>query len=111
MPMFCVIYRWRLHAGMEDAFVAAWARLTDAIRARRRGLGSRLHRTGDQLWLAYAQWPDRGTWEAAGAAESPDPGARAAMAAAIAERFDPILLDTVSDRLVALAAGTSETPR
>jgi hypothetical protein len=110
MVSFCVIYRWRLHAGMEDAFVAAWERLTDAIRERRHGLGSRLHRAGDQLWLAYAQWPDRATWEAAGAAESPDPDAGAALAAAIAERFDPILLETISDRLAALPAGSPGAP-
>ena len=49
--MFCVIYRWRLKPGHDDDFVAAWARLTRAIRDGRGGLGSRLHRSDDGLWV------------------------------------------------------------
>jgi hypothetical protein len=29
--MFIVLYRWRLHPGMEDSFVAAWSRITGAV--------------------------------------------------------------------------------
>jgi heme-degrading monooxygenase HmoA len=98
--MFCVIYRWRLKPGTEDAFVQAWRRLTRAIRERRGGLGSRLHRGGDGLWVAYAQWPDRAAWEAASLRDSADPEAAAIMADAVAERLEPIAVEAVADLLV-----------
>ncbi len=60
--MFCVIYRFVVHPGQEDAFVAAWAGLTDLIYTHRGSLGSRLHRAAGQSFIAYAQWPDRATW-------------------------------------------------
>ena len=59
---FAVIYRWRVHPGMEESFTAAWETLTRGIREGRGGLGSRLHRAEDGTWVAYAQWPDRATW-------------------------------------------------
>lgn len=98
--MFCVIYRWRVEAGHEAEFIDAWSRLTRAIRDGRGGLGSRLHRTEDGLWLAYAQWPDRAAWEAAGERETADPEAAARMRTAIAERFEPLPLEAVADLLV-----------
>jgi quinol monooxygenase YgiN len=98
--MLCVIYRWRLKPGREDEFVAAWERLTRAIRDHRGGLGSRLHRAENGLWVAYAQWPDRATWESARDRETADPKAAAAMAEAVAERAEPLLLDVVADLLV-----------
>jgi quinol monooxygenase YgiN len=98
--MFCVIYRWQLKPGREDDFLAAWERLTRAIRDDRDGLGSRLHRAENGLWVAYAQWPDRATWEAAQERESPDPDATAAMAETVAERDEPLLLEAVADLLV-----------
>jgi len=96
---FAVIYRWRLRAGSEDAFVEAWATLTRAIRDRRGGRGSRLHRAEDGTWVAYARWPDRPTWERARAAEAADPDAAAAMSGAVAESFPPVTLDIVADLL------------
>ena len=97
---FAVMYRWRLHAGREEAFTRAWADVTRAIRAERGGLGSRLHRAEDGTWVAYAQWPDRATWEAAQGAPSAAPAdAAATMGEAIAERFTPVLLDPVADLL------------
>ena len=98
--MFCVIYRWQLKPGREDDFVAAWERLTRAIRNDRGGLGSRLHRADDGLWVAYAQWPDRATWESAQRRESANPDAAAAMAETVAERDEPLLLEAVADLLV-----------
>lgn len=97
---FCVIYRWRVVPGREQQFQEAWETLTQEIRAHEGGLGSRLHRAADGTWVAYAQWPDRGTWEAAG----PDTDrARAAMEllyAAVEKRMEPTLLEPVADYLV-----------
>lgn len=97
---FAVIYRWRLRAGMEEQFQTAWAKLTEAIRDERGGLGSRLHRADDGSWVAYAQWPDRETWERSQASESAAAVASAMMAAAVENSTAPVALDPVADLLV-----------
>ena len=61
--MFCVIYRWEVGPENEARFVEIWSKLTKLIRANCHSLGSRLHREGEKTLLAYAQWPDRATWE------------------------------------------------
>lgn len=63
--MFIALYRWKLIEGQEDRFKEGWHRRTQEIRRKCGSLGSRLHRAEDGTWLAYAQWPDRETWEAA----------------------------------------------
>ena len=52
---FCVVYRFKVRPGLETEFEAAWAKLTKACKRDRGGLGSRLHRAEDGLWVAYAQ--------------------------------------------------------
>jgi len=94
------LYRWRLHADHEAAFVAAWTRVTIALR-QRGSFGSRLHRGDDGLYYGYAQWPDDATRLAAFAVDDPSLAAdQATMQAAIAERFPPTLLTPVADLLV-----------
>lgn len=98
---FMVIYRWRLNPGKEQQFLDCWTRNTPIIAERCGGLGSRLHRAEDGTWLAYAQWPDRATWERSYAV--PDwrteaEGRRSAEA--VAETFPRILLEPVADLLV-----------
>jgi hypothetical protein len=61
--MFVVLYRWRIKAGHEDEFRAAWQRATERIADRYGAFGSRLHLVDDGSWLAYAQWPDRARWQ------------------------------------------------
>lgn len=104
---FCVIYRFRVDPERADAFVDAWSRLTHAIREAFGGLGSRLHRDSEGIWVAYAQWPDRATWERARERASPDSDASAVMAEAIQERFEPIYLDPVVDLLTLCEAGSA----
>jgi len=97
---FAVLYRWHLHPGREDSFIQAWTTITEAFKEQRGALGSRLHHADDGTWVAYAQWPDRGAWEASGQLGSVDPAASLAMSEAIAESFEPILMQPVCDRLV-----------
>jgi heme-degrading monooxygenase HmoA len=59
-----LIYRWRVLPGRDEAFIRAWARLTEIIYEREGSLGSRLHRVDEGTYLAYAQWPSREVWEA-----------------------------------------------
>ena len=63
--MFAVIYRWRVIAGLEAQFEAGWAAGTEAIAREFGGWGSRLHKAGEGVYVAYAQWPDEATWKKA----------------------------------------------
>jgi quinol monooxygenase YgiN len=101
---FAVIYRWKLKPGRQRDFLAGWRRATAAIRGARGGLGSRLHRTPDGTWLAYAQWPDRATWEASRAQGTADSEAAALMHDSIEEQLPPILLEPIADLLELLPA-------
>ena len=100
MPGFAVIYRWRLKAGMETQFIEAWSRMTELYVAHRGGLGSRLHKGPDGIWVAYAQWPSAQARSAAFAGQSLDPSAGARMQEAVAEAFEEILLEPVADYLI-----------
>lgn len=61
--MFAVIYRFVLKENQEEKFIHAWAEMTKLIKQYEGGLGSRLHHEKENTYLAYAQWPDRKTWE------------------------------------------------
>ena len=63
--MFAVIYRWRVIPGLEAQFEEGWRAGTERIAAEFGGWGSRLHRAEDGAFIAYAQWPDKATWEKA----------------------------------------------
>ncbi len=107
-PGLVVLYRWRLAAGREPEFTAAWRDATEALLARG-SLGSRLHQGDDGLWYGYAQWPDAETRRAAfsgadvsgaasaGATTDPSPSTR--MRACVVESFPEVLLTPVADLL------------
>jgi hypothetical protein len=63
--MFAVSYRWKLISEREAQFEEGWRAGTVAIAKEFGGWGSRLHRGDDGTVFAYAQWPDRATWERA----------------------------------------------
>ena len=98
-PGLAVIYRFRLHAGAEETFVAAWSRITQVLQAERGGLGSRLHRGPEGVWYAYAQWPSAEARSAAFALGPIDAEAERRMANAVAEQFPEIVLEPVADFL------------
>jgi hypothetical protein len=98
---FIVLYRWRLHAGAEDAFVEGWARITELLRSRG-SLGSRLHRGSDGLWYSYAQWPSEQVRRDIFALGSLDEEASRRMRTAIAESLPEITLEAQADYLVSL---------
>lgn len=92
-----VLYRWRIHPGQEEAFAAAWGRVTEAYRREAGALGGRLHVTADGWRLAYARWPSAET--RAAAVGRPDPADAAIMRAAILECLPEIEMDILDDRL------------
>lgn len=61
--MFAVIYRWRVIPGLEAQFEEGWRAGTERIAAEFGGWGSRLHKAGDGVYVAYAQWPDEATFK------------------------------------------------
>ena len=71
--MFAAIYAWKAIEGREERFRAGWRRVTEAFLAEHGSLGSRLHRSADGRFVAYALWPDEATWKRAMAAEALDP--------------------------------------
>lgn len=40
--------------------------MTDLIHSFEGGLGSRLHKVNDELYIAYAQWPSKTHWDNSG---------------------------------------------
>jgi len=63
---FAVIYHFEVLQGREQEFEQAWRAVTELIYTHEGSFGSRLHRAEGQLYVAYALWPDRATWENAG---------------------------------------------
>jgi heme-degrading monooxygenase HmoA len=102
---FAVIYRFKVAAESEGRFIEAWERMTELIRDHRGGRGSRLHRGDDGIIYAYAQWPDRATFEA----DTELPAEAAAlievMSEATVERPPTIYLTPIADLLLPEVAG------
>lgn len=97
---FAVLYRWRLHEGREQDFIATWTRISELLYTRHGSWGSRLHRGPDGLWYSYAQWPSAEARARAFEAPPVDPQASALQKTCVAEYFPEIVLEPVSDLLV-----------
>ena len=97
--MFAVIYRWRIVPGGEAAFREAWEQVTHRLRDERGGLGSRLHRDAEGRFVAYAQWPDRASWEASRSAGPVDAELAARLESVVAGRDEPMPLELERDLL------------
>ncbi len=100
MIMLRILYRWRIHPGMEKDFAEAWEAVTRHYLEHHNSKGSRLHVGDDGLFYAYAQWPDASARQRAFAADDAmlEPY-REKMRAAIAERFPEVELETVTDHI------------
>jgi len=61
--MFCVVYQWQVKPEKEEEFRHSWRTITEAIFRQHGALGSRLHKSDDGSWIAYAQWPSRDRWQ------------------------------------------------
>lgn len=97
--MFVAVYRWKLRAGQERKFREGWRRRTAEIYRKCGSLGSRLHRAEDGTWVAYAQWPDKATWEAARRVAVADAEAADMMKASVEVSFPEMLLEVAEDLL------------
>ncbi len=97
--MFAILYRWRIKPGKEAQFIEAWSEITAFYRENFDSSGSRLHRGGDGIFYAYAQWKSAEQRENA-FANSPDLEARTKMREAVEESFPEVRLEILSDYLV-----------
>lgn len=64
--MFAVLYSFTIKPNKQEAFVKAWAELTELIYEYEGSLGSRLHRKSDTQYIAYAQWPSEAVYKNSG---------------------------------------------
>ncbi|WP_329741169.1 antibiotic biosynthesis monooxygenase [Dyella sp. A6] len=97
--MFVAIYRWRLHPGLEQDFIANWQAITALGLAAGSG-GSSLFRDADGCWVAIARWPSREArtaFFAQLAAEAIDPALGERARQAVIERFPDQELEPVRD--------------
>ena len=78
---FAVLYTWTVVPALEDDFVKAWSVATMAYRTIG-ALGSRLHRSDEGEFVAYAEWPSREVWQESGARSPVDEATSAKMRAA-----------------------------
>lgn len=63
---FSIIYSFRVLNGKEEDFINGWTELTKLIYVFEGSYGSRLHKVDDQLFIAYAQWPDKEMYNGSG---------------------------------------------
>jgi quinol monooxygenase YgiN len=98
--MFIALYRWKLKPGKEDQFREAWSEVTLAIRETCGSLGSRLHRSEDGTWVAYAQWPSKELWERERPLDDGAAAARQRMRDAVEESLPSLYLTVSDDYLV-----------
>ena len=61
--MFSVIYKFEIKPDRKDSFEKSWKDLTHLIYNYAGSLGSRLHKKDKCNYIAYAQWPNKETWE------------------------------------------------
>ncbi len=61
--MFIVVYKFEVKPGRKGSFEKSWKDLTHLIYDYTGSLGSRLHQKDEFNYIAYAQWPNKETWE------------------------------------------------
>ena len=69
--MFAVIYRGYIRPGKEKEYQDSWHMLARYFIEERGALGSCLHKTTDQIWLAYSRWPNKSMRDASWPGENP----------------------------------------
>lgn len=106
--MFVVIYRWRLHPGLEQDFVAHWQQITELGVAAGSG-GSSLFKDADGCWVAIARWSSREARERAFAGltdDSQDSALRERASRAVIERLPDRELESVLDLWTPMASSS-----
>lgn len=99
--MFYVLYSFQVLPGKSGDFLNGWRGMTELIRDYEGGLGSRLHKIDESRYIAYAQWPDRETWEASGDKLPPESDEFRKLMRGSCEKIETLeTMDMVADLLV-----------
>ncbi len=61
--MFIVVLEFNVKPGLENKFLKYWQLTTDIIYKNFGSLGSRLHISDTNTYIAYAQWPSLDVYE------------------------------------------------
>jgi len=61
---FAVIYQGYLKPNRESEYQILWNKIARYFMEHRGAIGSCLHRTSDDLWLAYSRWPSKAVRDA-----------------------------------------------
>lgn len=93
--MIAIFFEWRIEEPKEEAFRAAWAEVTRALRAHG-SLGSTLFRKSAGHYCALARWPDEATCQAASDAEKDSPASKR-LHDAIGATLQKIQLDEIDN--------------
>ena len=107
---FAVIYQWLVKPEKEQQFLRAWQTLTD-LQMKERGVrGSRLHKSENGTWIAYAQWPDRESWVAACELQAADDQLSQQILDAVEDTWPPLFLTPVAGHLTSENEVSPESP-
>lgn len=109
VPGFAVLYTWKLRPTKEAQFQDAWRQLTQMLQRQYGALGSQLHRTGHDTWVAYNPWPDKDCWEYSQAVPPQAQEVFALLREAIAMEFPPVFIEP-GDKLWAESRQAGWTP-
>ncbi len=60
--MKAIIYQFTVKPNRDQDFINYWKIMTEYIYEFEGSLGSRLHKMTEQIYVAYALWPDQNTW-------------------------------------------------
>jgi quinol monooxygenase YgiN len=63
---YTIIYSFKVNDGKENEFIDCWTELTKLIYKYEGSYGSKLHKINENLFIGYAQWPDKKTFEQSG---------------------------------------------
>ncbi|WP_146165928.1 antibiotic biosynthesis monooxygenase [Stenotrophobium rhamnosiphilum] len=97
---FAVIYQWLIKPGKETQFRKAWEGLTLLQMNNRGSRGSRLHKSEQGTWIAYAQWVDKKSWEASCEQKPEDEMWSQLMLDAVEDTWPPTFLAPIADHLM-----------
>ena len=111
--MFAVIYQFKLKPHQEVIYKECWNKIVNYFIEKRGEIGSCLHKSADDLWVAYSRWPDKATRDASWPGENApsdelphDIRESIQKMQAIKkenqdlEQYDEICLDVVEDKLL-----------
>lgn len=69
--MFAVIYRGYVKPGLESNYQKQWHKIASYFIKHRGAIGSSLHKTHDDMWVAYSRWPNKATRDASWPGDNP----------------------------------------